>query len=93
MVWRPRRSVSYGLLFEVFILNTISGCAAQSHRTSKQALQFFFAAQLLFLCEDVEHLTVFGLFRIALSKRRGEKKEKGICFVKIAPYAKCFYHV
>ena len=52
-VWRPRRFVSYGLVFQALILRTISGCVAQSHLTGKQALRLYFAAQLIFLCEDV----------------------------------------
>ena len=53
VVWRPRRFVSYGLVFQALILRTISGCVAQSHLTGKQALRLYFAAQLIFLCEDV----------------------------------------
>ena len=59
----------------------------RSFRTGKQAIQLFCSAasfslrggrvpsKVLF---TAKHLTVFGLFRIALSKRRGEKREKNI---------------
>ena len=59
----------------------------RSFRTGKQAIQFFCSAasfslrggrvpsKVLF---TAKHLTVFGLFRIALSKRRGEKNERSL---------------
>ena len=57
----------------------------RSFRTGKQAIQLFCSAasfslrggrvpsKVLF---TAKHLTVFGLFRIALSKRRGRRKKR-----------------
>ena len=63
---------------------------AHSHRTGKQDLQFYFAAQLLFLCEDVVFRAkpfsrpsiwpclVFSelLFQSVAAKKKGKKLKK-----------------
>ena len=71
----------------------------RSFRTGKQAIQLFCSAasfslrggrvpsKVLF---TAKHLTVFGLFRIALSKRRGEKKSVQILQISSIAFKRVF---
>ena len=85
-VWRPRRFVSYGHYFKYSFLIPSPVVWHNLHAHASRLPNLYFAAQSPFSLRGccvpskalftAKHLTVFGLFRIALSKLRGEKRKR-----------------